>query len=269
MMNEHKQEKEVIENIVVVHIGGAPIASISKLALMQYVENRINVKKQGYVCFCEAHLCVRATYEKDIRKLLTGATLVLPDGVAMSLGSKLLGKPVPERLPGPTVMLDVCQYGMDKNFRHYFYGGAEGAGERLIENLLARFPGLQVAGVYCPPFRSLTEDEDQQVIDMINESRPDIVWVGLGAPKQEKWMFEHQGKIDAPVMMGVGAAFDFHSGTRKWAPAWIRKIGCEWIYRMFTGGKRVFWRNVKHESLFVCLIMKQRLFSIFKKDYRL
>lgn len=261
--------KDANSSIDIVHIGGAPIASISKSRLIRYIESCITSRNHGYVCFCEAHLCVRATYEKDIRKFLTDASLVLPDGVAMTAGAKLLGKPVPERLPGPTVMLDVCRYGIGKNFRHYFYGGAEGVGERLIENLSAQFPGLQVAGVYCPPFRELTEDEDQQVIDMINESRPDIVWVGLGAPKQEKWMFGHQGKIDAPLMMGVGAAFDFHSGNRKWAPAWIRKIGCEWIYRMFTGGKRIFWRTLKYQSLFVYLIFKQRIFSIFKKDYRL
>ena len=256
-------------NIETVHIGGAPIASISKSDLMQYIDNHIKSGIQGYVCFCEAHLCVRATYEEGIRRLLNNAALVLSDGVAMSLGSKLLGRPVPERLPGPTVILDVCRYGIDKNFRHFFYGGANGVAEKLIGNLTAQFPGLQVAGSYCPPFRSLTEDEDKQVINMINESKADIVWVGLGAPKQEKWMFEHLGKINAPIMMGVGAAFDFHSGNRKWAPAWIRKIGCEWIYRMFTGGKKVFWRNLKHESIFVYLILKQRIIGLFKKDYRL
>ena len=181
----------------------------------------------------------------------------------------LLGRPVPERLPGPTVILDVCRFGIDKNFKHFFYGGAEGVTDKLAGKMTAQFPGLQVAGCYCPPFRPLTDEEDKQVVKMINESKADIVWVGLGAPKQEKWMFDHLGKIDAPVMMGVGAAFDFHSGNRKWAPAWIRKIGCEWIYRMFTGGKRVFWRNLKHESLFVYLIIKQRISSLFRKDYRL
>ena len=115
--------------------------------------------------------------------MLDNAALVLPDGVAMTWGAKLLGKPVPERLPGPTVILDVCKYGIDKSFRHFFYGGAEGVGEKLIENLTVRFPGLQVAGFYCPPFRSLTEDEDQQDIKRINKSKPDIVWVGLVAPK--------------------------------------------------------------------------------------
>lgn len=256
------------DKIETIYICRAPIASISKHALMLYIENRINSKTQGYICFCDAHLCVRATYEDQICKLLNNAALVLPDGVAMTWGAKLLGKPVPERLPGPVVFLDVCNFGIEKGFRHFFYGGTDGVTDKLIENLTAKFPGMQIAGIFCPPFRQLTEEEDQQVTNMINKSKADILWVGLGAPKQEKWMFEHLEKIDTPIMMGVGAAFDFHSGNKKWAPVWIRKIGCEWIYRMFTGGKRVFWRNLKHECLFVYLILKQRLLSLFKKDYR-
>ena len=250
--------KDQKDNIDTVHIGRAPIASISKYALMQYIENRINSKTQGYVCFCEAHLCVRATYEDQIYKLLDNAALVLPDGVAMTWGAKLLGKPVLKRLPGPIVILDVCKFGIDKNFRHFFYGGAEGVAEKLIGNLTDQFPGLQVAGSYCPPFRTLTEDEDKHVINMINESKADIVWVGLGAPKQEQWMFEHQGKIDSPIMMGVGAAFDFHSGNRKWAPAWIRKIGMEWAYRMLTT-RRIFQRGLFVLPKFIGMLVNQRL----------
>lgn len=261
--------KEIPENanasIDTVNIGGAPIACISKGKLLQYIERRIASRNHGYVCFCEAHLCVRATYEEDVRKCLSNAALVLADGVGMTVGARLLGKPVPERLPGPTVILDVCRYGMQHDIRHFFYGGADGVANALAAKLKARFPVLQVAGSYCPPFRPLTEEEDRQVVKLINESKADIVWVGLGAPKQEKWMYDHLGRIEAPLMMGVGAAFDFHSGNRKWAPVWIRKIGCEWLFRMFTGGNRVFWRYVKHHPLFVYVILKQKVLSIGRK----
>jgi len=249
-----------------VHIGKAPIASISKQDLMLYITAQIDTKEHNYICFCDSNLCVRATYEKEIRQFLDDALLVLPDGVAMTAGARLLGKPLPGRLPGPTIMLEVCKNGIDKGIHHFFYGGAQGVAEKLAKNLAKQFEGLQIVGTYCPPFRPLTNEEDEQVTKMINDARPDIVWVGLGAPKQEKWMHSHLGRLNAPLMMGVGAAFDFHSGNRKWAPAWIRKCGCEWIYRMFTGGKRVFWRNLKCVSMFVYLIFKQKIISFFNKD---
>ena len=125
--------------------------------------------------------------------------------------------------------------------------------------LREKMPDLLVAGTYSPPFRPLAREEEMEVKNRIEESGADILWVGLGAPKQEKWMAEHIEKISVPLMLGVGAAFDFHSGNRKWAPAWIRKIGMEWFYRMLTGGRRVFFRNAKFESAFTCLIIKQAI----------
>ncbi|MBW2004973.1 MAG: WecB/TagA/CpsF family glycosyltransferase [Deltaproteobacteria bacterium] len=251
-----------------VYVGAAPIDRISKKTLLNCIEKKIKSPEQGYVCFCEAHLCVRAIFDDEIRFLLENASFVLPDGIAMQLGARMLGKPVPERLPGPSLLLDVCESGINKGYRHFFYGGAEGIAEKLADKLSVKYPGLQIAGTFCPPFRSLTESEDREIIERINQSKADIVWVGLGAPKQEKWMFDHLEKIEAPIMMGVGAAFDFHSGHKKWAPRWIRIIGLEWLYRIFTGGKRVFWRNLKHESMFVYLLVKQKIRLFFDRDFK-
>jgi len=252
-----------------IHIGGAPVDSISLASLMHRLDKMIKDGKSHYVCFCEAHLCVRATFEEDLRRILEEASLVLPDGVAMTLGARLLGRRLPNRLPGPLVMLEYCQHGLKRGIRHFFYGGGEGIVEKLAERLQERFSDIKIVGTYTPPFRALTDSEEEAVKRLVEQSEADVLWVGLGAPKQEKWMFKHVKNIHVPLMMGVGAAFDFHSGNRKWAPLWIRKAGLEWAYRMFTGGKRVFWRNFKHESLFIYVILKQRILSCFKKDYRL
>ncbi|MBW2167297.1 MAG: WecB/TagA/CpsF family glycosyltransferase, partial [Deltaproteobacteria bacterium] len=155
--------------------------------------------------------------------------------------------------------------GVSKGRKHFFYGGDNGVPERLSQSLKEKIPGLNVVGTFSPPFRSLTDVEVNNVKRMIEESGAEVLWVGLGAPKQEQWMAEHLGKIRVPLMLGVGAAFDFHSGNRKWAPLWIRKIGMEWIYRMVTGGKRVFLRNIKSDTLIIWILLKEvisrRLFN--------
>lgn len=245
-----------------IRIGGAPVDSISLASLMHRLDKMIEDGKSHYVCFCEAHLCVRATFEREIRHVLEEASLVLPDGVSMTLGARLLGEKLPDRLPGPSVMIEYCRHGVKKNVRHFFYGGADGVAERLATSLQQQIPGISIAGIYSPPFGPLTQEEERKIIKIIEESGADVLWVGLGAPKQERWMFEHVGKINVPLMLGVGAAFDFHSGNRKWAPTWVRKAGLEWVYRMFTGGKRVFWRNAKFESLFTLIIAKQAILKL-------
>jgi N-acetylglucosaminyldiphosphoundecaprenol N-acetyl-beta-D-mannosaminyltransferase len=141
-------------------------------------------------------------------------------------------------------MLNLCEWGQRHSYRHFFYGGAEGVADELANRLASRYPGLIVAGTCCPPFRPMSEAEDRRAVEQINASRPDVVWVGLGAPKQEKWMFEHVGRIHAPVIIGVGAAFDFHSGRIAWAPGWIRRIGMEWIYRLAREPGRMWRRNL-------------------------
>jgi len=155
-------------------------------------------------------------------------------------------------------MLRLCDWGREMGLRHFFYGGRPGIAERLADRLEARFPGLQVVGVHCPPFRALTPAEDKEVIQRINNSNPDIVWVGLGSPKQEKWMAQHRRNIRATAMIGVGAAFDFHSGRVKWAPVWMRKMGIEWAYRLAQEPKRMWRRNV-NSFVFLARVLHQRV----------
>jgi len=211
------------------------------------------------VCLTDAFQCVYATQDSKLRAIHARASLVLPDGVGLTAGARLLGKRFPARLPGPVVMLTYCEHGLPRGRRHFFYGGAEGVAGRLKEKLQHRLPGLEVAGTYSPPFRPLTPAEEADVKQRIEDSGAEVLWVGLGAPKQEHWMADHVGKIDVSLMLGVGAAFDFHSGHRKWAPACIRKAGLEWVYRMCTGGRRIIRRNAKYDTWFLLMVLKQAL----------
>jgi len=178
------------------------------------------------------------------------------------LAARLLGLKSRGRVTGPTLMLKLCDWGRERGYRHYFYGGKEGVAETLARRLSERFPGLEVAGTFSPPFRTLTEEEGAAVVEKINATRPDVVWVGLGAPKQEKWMAAHVGRIAAAALIGVGAAFDFHSGNVKWAPGWIRKIGMEWAWRLAHEPRRL-WRRNLDSPLFLLAVMKQRIMMTF------
>jgi len=142
-------------------------------------------------------------------------------------------------------MFEYCRHGLQKGRKHFFYGGAEGIAELLKAKLTEQFPNLIVAGTYCPPFRKLTDEEEEDVKRRIEESGAEMVWVGLGAPKQDIWMAEHVGKINVPLMVAVGAAFNYLTGLQSRAPLWVQKIGMEWLYRMLTQGRRVIFRNAK------------------------
>ncbi len=250
----------------IVRIGVVPVCGIRLAELLQAFDEVIERKETSYACFCGAHLCVCAARDSRVRQVLEEATFCLPDGVGATWGARLLGERLPERLAGPSVMLQVCQHGLARGYRHFFYGGAEGIPERLSQRLLERFPGLQVVGTYSPPFRELTPEEDEEAVHMINSCDPDIVWVGLGAPKQEIWTSNHLGRLSAPLILPVGAAFDFHSGNRKWAPSWVRKMGFEWLYRMFTGGRQVFLRYARNQPVFIAIILKQAVLRAMGLD---
>jgi len=178
------------------------------------------------------------------------AALSLCDGVGVIVAGLAWGYRL-HRFNGPVLMLECAEHGVPRGWRHYFYGGAEGVADEMARRLTRRFPGLIVCGAYQPPFRKLTPQEKADVIRDINESRPDIVWVGLGLLKQEEWIAEYRGKLDAPWMIGVGAAFDYHAGTVPWAPPLLRQLGLEWLFRLIVQpklrAKRYWW-----SLIFVC-----------------
>lgn len=214
--------------------------------------------KQHYVMFGNPHTVLSCHSDTEMTHAARRAGLVLPDGVGITIAAHILGLQHSGRITGPSFMLRLCDWGRQHGYRHYFYGGKPGVAEQLVGRLTTRYPGLNVVGTFCPPFRRLSLAEDAQIVTEINHANPDVLWVGLGTPKQDKWMVSHIGRIHAPVMLGVGAAFDFHAGTIKWAPQWIRSHGLEWAYRLMTEPRRLWRRNLESPE-FLMKVCYERL----------
>jgi N-acetylglucosaminyldiphosphoundecaprenol N-acetyl-beta-D-mannosaminyltransferase len=215
-------------------------------------------KESRYVCLCNVHVVITASQDKEVRRIINGADMATPDGMPVAWVLRLLGFSGQERINGPDLMVRVCRAAAEKGVAVFFYGSTPDTLEKLKANLKTRFPELGIAGAYSPPFRALTAEEDQAAINLINSSGAGIVFVGLGCPKQEIWMAEHRGKINA-VMLGVGAAFDFHAGTIKRAPRWMRQAGIEWFHRFLQEPRRLWKRYAVTNSLFIWLILKEFL----------
>ena len=214
-----------------------------------------------YVTLANPHCVMLCHHDEQMKRATRDADLTLTDGVGIVLAARLLGLPDKGRVTGPDLMLKLCDRGRQLGYRHYLYGGKPGVADLLAERLQEAYPGIEIVGTESPPFRPLSEDEDVAVVTRINRSRPDVVWVGLEAPKQEKWMASHRGRIEVPVMIGVGAAFDFHSGTVRRAPDFIRKLGLEWTYRLAMEPRRM-WRRNLDSPRFMLRVLRQRFFSL-------
>ena len=193
----------------------------------------------SYITITNPYSVMMCRKNSKMAQAHTLAGLTLPDGIGIILAANILGFPHCGRVTGPELMLKVCDWGREYGMRHFFYGGSKEVAKLLGENLTQKFPSLEIAGVYSPGHKKIGEKESEDVINMINASKPDILWVGLGAPKQEIWMLDHLDKINSAVMIGVGAAFDFHSGNAKWAPKAFRKKGLEWLWRLILEPKRM------------------------------
>lgn len=231
-------------------------------SVVTLIDNWRNEGRRCYVSLVNPHSVMMCKRDERFDAAIAGADLVLPDGIGIVLACRLLGHGRRHRITGPGLMLHLCDAGRDPGFRHYFYGGAAGVADRLAERLRTLYPGLEVAGTHAPPFRELSAQEDAADVERINAARPDVVWVGMGAPKQEKWMAAHANRIRAAAMIGVGAAFDFHSGNVRWAPRWLRATGCEWAYRLVLEPKRM-WRRNLDSPMFLGLVAIDSLAACF------
>lgn len=221
---------------------------------VHHVMEHLEELKGRYICFSNVHTSVMAKENRDYADILNAAALIFPDGAPVAEHQRKHGHPDAERVAGPDFMEHMFSDTTDGRIGHFFYGSTDETLTALKKNLLERYPGISIKGMYSPPFRPLTEDEDQRDVDMINASGADIVWIGLGAPKQEKWMNAHQGRINA-VMMGVGAGFDFHAGTIQRAPYWLQRVGLEWLYRLFKDPKRLFKRYIVTNIKFIYYVL--------------
>lgn len=234
-------------------------AAFSLLDLMADKSGRPAGKLSGeYICFSNVHTLMMAQDDAEYFNILNGSAFTFPDGAPIAEYQKRRGFSRAERVAGPDLMDAVFRATMDGSIRHYFYGSTQETIDKLRVNLEKRYPGIQIAGMVSPPFREETEEEDAETVRRINESGADIVWIGLGAPKQERWMARHKGMLGG-VMMGVGAGFDFYAETIKRAPVWCRKIGMEWFYRLCQDPGRLANRYIVTNVQYALCLIREHL----------
>lgn len=223
---------------------------------VDYLTGNLDKLRGSYVCVSNVHTTVMAYRDGEYRMIQNQAAMALPDGKPLSIVSRKRGYTEARRVPGPDLMPEIFQLSEQSGYRHYFYGSTEDTLEKLEQNLQKQYPSLQIAGMYAPPFRPLTDAEDEEIIQRINDAKPDFVWVALGAPKQEKWMYAHQGKING-IMLGVGAAFDFIAGTVKRAPGWMQELCLEWLYRIIQDPVRLIPRYLNTNLTFLWKVFRE------------
>ncbi|WGS86798.1 WecB/TagA/CpsF family glycosyltransferase [Methylomonas sp. UP202] len=224
---------------------GMPVYTGPHADVLAEMARAISAGETGrYISITNTESMYHALRRPDHLKFIQNANFSLCDGVGVIAAGYFWGLKI-NRYNGPILQLDCSEYGQSRGWRHFYYGGKEGVADLMAEKLKEQFPQMQVVGTYCPPFRELTAEEDEEVVRMINETKPDIVWVGLGLVKQEAWIAKHLHRVRAPWMVGVGAAFDYHSGAVPWAPEWIRALGLEWVFRLIIQpklrAKRYWW----------------------------
>ena len=239
------------------NILGIGINAVNLTQTLCEIESWIFTDKREYVCVTPVHSLMDLRKDPDLRRIANNSGLTTPDGMPIVWLLKAAGHKHVSRVYGPDLMLAVCQHGLSRNYRHFLYGGTPETLDLLSQRLQQKFPGINITGSFAPPFRPLTHEEDQDVIQRINQSGADIVWVGIGSPKQERWMAQHIHKTDARVMLGVGAAFDFHAGTKQQAPRWMQRSGLEWLFRLLSEPTRLWKRYLVSNTLFVFLIFLQ------------
>jgi N-acetylglucosaminyldiphosphoundecaprenol N-acetyl-beta-D-mannosaminyltransferase len=223
------------------------------------IDHWIATRVHNYVCVTGAHGVIESRSDPQLCKIHNQAGLVVPDGMPLVFMARRLGFHSVSRVYGPDLMQRLTEISAAKNYRQFYYGGSSGLAEKLARTLQNRHPTLLVAGTMTPPFRALTAEEDEAEIARINAAKPDIVWVGLSTPKQEYWMASHLGRIDAPVLIGVGAAFDFLAGTKTQAPRWMQNAGLEWSYRLAREPRRLWRRYARIVPMFFALALAQLL----------
>lgn len=241
------------------NILGVGISAITLPQAVETIARWIDRQERHYVSVCTVHTVMEGQRDRTMRQAVNRAGLATPDGMPLVWLSRWRSQTAVSRVYGPDLMLALCRLSVERGYSHYFYGGTTETSLQLVDRLQARFPGLKVAGTYAPPFRSLTAAEDAQIVAQINQAAPSIVWVGLGTPKQDLWMAAHRAQVSAPVLIAVGAAFDFHAGRVRQAPRWMQRAGLEWFFRLCQEPRRLWYRYLVYNPLFLLLITGQLL----------
>lgn len=248
----NKSYKRTVDKsaIPICNIMGVDIAAIDMEWLVNYLNRNVKNLSGDYICVSNVHTTVTAYEDQEYCKVQNGGIMAIPDGGPLSSVGQKRGFKNMKRTTGPSLMGEIFKISAAEGYRHYFYGSTDETLEKLYSVLTESYPGIQIAGMYSPPFRPMTEDEDKAIVERINETKPDFVWVGLGAPKQEKWMAAHQGRVSG-LMIGVGAGFDYHAGNIERAPEWMQKSNLEWVYRLLQDPRRLFGRYWHTNTKFI------------------
>jgi len=237
---------------------GVDLAATDYEGAMDAMDALVERRARGYVCAVATHAVMVAQDDPEMRAALSESTLTVPDGMPLVWAMNALGERLDDRVYGPDLMLRYIERCARRGHRVYLYGGRDdGALADLADNLRRRFEGLDVVGGYSPPFRTLAPEEEAEVIARIEAARPDVLWVGIGVPKQEKWMLRMRPRLEVPVMCAVGAAFDFHAGLVPQAPQWLQRRGLEWLYRMTREPRRLAPRYLRYNPRFAVAAARQ------------
>lgn len=239
-----------------VNILGVGISAVNLPQAVEEIDRWIASRAAQYVTVCAVHTVMECQRDASLRRIVNASGLATPDGMPLVWLTALRHRHV-SRVYGPDLMLAVCERSQATGSRHFFYGGAPGVADLLVRNLKTRYPGLVVAGTHAPPYRPPDTEEDREVLDRINAAAPDIIWVGLGTPKQDYWVARHRALLGAPVLIAVGAAFDFHTGLLPQAPRWIQQSGLEWLFRLVHEPRRLAFRYLVYNPWFVLKVALQ------------
>ena len=244
-------DKQVIRKCEIL---GVQIAALHMKAALNYIQKNLKSLNGQYICISNVHTTIMSYEDKDYCRIQNEAALALPDGGPIAFLCKRRGFPDAERVTGPDLMGEIFKCSKKYGYKHYFYGSKPETLKALEQKLKDQYQ-LNIAGMYAPPFREMTEEEEEEAVDRINRAQADFVWVALGAPKQERWMYMHQGRVHG-LMIGIGAGADYFAGNIKRAPMWMQKSSLEWLYRLFQEPKRLFKRYLVTNTKFLWLIAR-------------
>lgn len=253
-VNHHAHSEDIPRTDIL----GVKISALNMSLTVETIEHWVGVRQPNYMCISTVHGVMECQDDPKLRMIYNNAGIVTPDGMPLVWLSRNAGNSHVSRVYGPDLMLELCERSMFTGHSHFFYGGMPGVAEELADTLAARFPGLNVAGTYSPAMQRKGDIESSEVIQAINDSEADIVWCGLGTPKQDYWIANHRPLLNAPVLIAVGAAFDFHTGRVKQAPGWMQERGLEWFFRLMQDPKRLWKRYLVGNSRFVLSILRSR-----------
>ncbi len=242
-----------------VNILGVGVSATDMANSVARICSVIDQGEKGYVCVTNVHVIMEAQKDPTLKRILNNALMVTPDGMPTVWIGRFRGFSQMDRVYGPDLMLEVCSTSVPRGYTHFLYGGQDGVAEQLAENLRERFSGIRIVGTFTPPFRPLTPEEESDLVKRVDYLKPDIFWVGLGAPKQERFMGAYVNKLRTNVMIGVGAAFDIHTGRIKDAPRWVKKAGLQWLHRLSQERRRLARRYLLYNPLFILKILLQFL----------